>query len=121
LSVRMPVCARVGAAAESCARRHGARREPVRARSVDLSYFRDRDGAEVDLIVEDRHSGDLAGIEIKLTSTPTARHARHLIMLRNKLGDRFKTGLVIHAGSQLLPLGNRIWAVPVSALWRTDI
>jgi uncharacterized protein len=90
-------------------------------RSVDLSYFRDRDGAEVDLIVEDRHSGDLAGIEIKLTSTPTARHARHLIMLREKLGDRFKTGLVIHAGSQVLPLGNRVWAVPVSALWRTDI
>jgi predicted AAA+ superfamily ATPase len=89
-------------------------------RSVDLSYFRDRDGAEVDLIVEDRRSGELAGIEIKLTSTPTSRHARHLAMLRDKLGDRFKTGLVIHAGPQTLPLGDRVWAVPVSALWRSD-
>jgi hypothetical protein len=26
---------------------------------VDLSYFRDRDGAEVDLIVEDRRTGEL--------------------------------------------------------------
>jgi predicted AAA+ superfamily ATPase len=89
-------------------------------RSVDLSYFRDRDGAEVDLIVEDRRSGELAGIEIKLTSTPTSRQARHLAMLRDKLGDRFKTGLVIHAAQQTLPLGDRVWAVPVSALWRSD-
>lgn len=89
-------------------------------RSVDLSYFRDRDGAEVDLIVEDRRTGELAGIEIKLTSTPTARHARHLAMLRDKLGSRFTTGLVVHAGARALPLGERLWAVPVSTLWRSD-
>jgi predicted AAA+ superfamily ATPase len=89
-------------------------------RTVDLSYFRARDGAEVDLLVEDRRTGELAGLEIKLTSTPTARHARHLAMLRDKLGSKFATGLVIHAGSQALPLGDRLWAVPVSALWRSD-
>jgi uncharacterized protein len=89
-------------------------------RSVDVSYFRDRDGAEVDLILEDRRTGELAGIEIKLTSTPTARHARHLAMLRDKLGARFTIGLVVHSGAQTLPLGNRLWAVPVSTLWYTD-
>lgn len=89
-------------------------------RSIDLSYFRDRQGAEIDLILEDRRSGEIAGVEIKLTSTPTARHARHLVMLRDKLGDRFTTGLVVHAGQHTLPLGERIWAVPVSALWRSD-
>jgi predicted AAA+ superfamily ATPase len=88
-------------------------------RSVDVSYFRDRDGAEVDLIVEDRRTGELAGIEIKLTSTPSARHAKHLAMLRDRLGSRFATGLVIHSGSQTLPLGERLWAVPVSVLWRS--
>jgi hypothetical protein len=86
-------------------------------RSVDLSYFRDRDGAGVDLIVEDRRVGDVAGIEIKLTATPSIRHARHLAMVRDRLGERFRTGLVIHAGTQILPMGERIWAVPVSALW----
>ncbi|HEX5400845.1 MAG TPA: ATP-binding protein [Pseudonocardiaceae bacterium] len=88
-------------------------------RSVDLSYFRDRDGAEIDLIVEDRRTGELAGLEIKLTGTPTVRHAKHLMMLRDRLGERFTTGLVVHAGSQTLPLGDRIWAVPVAALWRS--
>jgi hypothetical protein len=89
-------------------------------RSVDLSYFRDRDGAEIDLVVEDRRSGEVAGVEIKLTGTPAAKHARHLASLRDRLGDRFTLGLVIHAGQQTLPLGERIWAVPVTALWRSD-
>jgi uncharacterized protein len=89
-------------------------------RSVDVSYFRDRNGAEVDLILEDRRTGELAGIEIKLTSTPAARHAKHLTMLRDRLGPRFTTGLIIHAGSQILPLGDRLWAVPVSTLWHSD-
>lgn len=89
-------------------------------RSVDLWHFRDRNGAEVDLIVEDRRSGEVAGVEVKLSSTPTARHAQHLVTLRDRLGARFRTGLVVHAGAQLLPLGDRIWAVPVSALWRSD-
>jgi hypothetical protein len=85
---------------------------------VDLGYYRDRDGAEVDLIVEDRRTGEVAAIEIKMTSTPNGRQARHMAGLRDRLGDRFRVGLVLHTGSQRLPLGDRLWAVPVSALWR---
>jgi predicted AAA+ superfamily ATPase len=89
-------------------------------RSVDLWHFQDRDGAEIDLVVEDRRSGEVTGLEIKLSSTPTARHARHLAMVRDRLGARFRTGLVVHAGAQTLPLGERIWAVPVSVLWDSN-
>jgi hypothetical protein len=74
----------------------------------------------VDVVVEERRSGEFAGIEIKLTSTPTARHAQHLVRLRDRLAHHFSVGLVIHAGTQTLPLGERLWAVPVSALWRSD-
>lgn len=86
-------------------------------RAVDLSHYRDRNGAEVDLVVEDRRSGHIAGIEIKLTSTPLASHARYLASLRDRLGDRFTVGSLVHAGTQALPLGDRLWAVPVTALW----
>jgi uncharacterized protein len=89
-------------------------------RSVDLWHFLDRNGAEVDLIVEDRRTGEVSAVEVKLSGTPTARHARHLVMLRDRLGARFRTGLVVHAGAYTLPLGDRIWVVPVSALWRSD-
>jgi uncharacterized protein len=71
----------------------------------------------VDLVVEDRRSGDVAGLEIKLTSTPLAAHARHLASLRDRLGERFRVGVLIHAGTQTLSLGDRLWAVPVTSLW----
>ncbi|MGQ0776592.1 MAG: ATP-binding protein [Pseudonocardiales bacterium] len=87
---------------------------------VDLAHFRDRNGPEVDLIVEDRRTGALAGVEVKLSASPTARDARHLALLRDGLGTRFTVGLVIHTGAQSLPLGERLWAVPITALWRDD-
>ncbi len=89
-------------------------------RTVDLHHFRDRHGAEIDLIVSDRRTGELAGVEVKLTATPTQRHARTLATFAERLGQRFTVGLVVHAGRHTLPLGERLWAVPVSALWRSD-
>lgn len=94
-----------------------AKQQAWNQRSVDLAHFRDRRGSEVDLIIEDRRTTELAAIEIKLTASPAERHAKHLMMLRDRLGERFRVGLVIHAGSHSLPLGDRIWAVPVTALW----
>ena len=29
----------------------------------------------------------------------------------------FKAGVVIYAGEQTIPLGDRLWAVPYSGLW----
>jgi uncharacterized protein len=88
--------------------------------TVDVAHFRDRYKAEVDLVIEERRTGRLACVEVKLTSTPKADHARHLAMLRDRLGDGFTVGLVIHAGEKVVPLGERLWAVPVTALWRSD-
>lgn len=87
---------------------------------VDLSHFRDRNGPEVDLVVEDRRTGAVAGVEVTLGGSPTARDARHLALLRDALPGRFTVGVVVHTGPHSLPLGERLWAVPVSALWRDD-
>jgi predicted AAA+ superfamily ATPase len=84
---------------------------------VDVSHFRDRNGAEVDLVVENRQTGRIAGLEIKLTSTPLASHVRHLAGLRDRFAERFTVGLLVHAGTQTLPLGDRLWAVPVTSVW----
>lgn len=88
--------------------------------SIEIGHYRDRDGGEVDLVVSDRRSGMVSGLEVKLTATPTARHARHLARMRDRMGVRFGVGLVLHAGNTVLPLGERLWAVPYSALWRED-
>jgi len=88
--------------------------------ALDLHHFRDRRGAEIDLLVSDRRTGRFAGLEIKLTSTPLERHARTLARFRDMFGSRFTVGLVVHTGRHTLPLGDRLWAVPVQTLWRTD-
>jgi hypothetical protein len=37
--------------------------------------------------------------------------------LRDARPGRFKAGVVLYAGSQTIPLGDRMWAVPISGLW----
>jgi predicted AAA+ superfamily ATPase len=81
-----------------------------------LSHFRDRDGAEVDLVVEAR-DGRIAGIEVKAAATVTDRDFRGLRLLEAKLGDRFAGGVVLHTGIEAAPFGRRLAALPVSTLW----
>ena len=81
-----------------------------------IRHWRDRNGAEVDLVVED-DDGSVAGIEIKASSTVAASDVKHLRNLYDKLGDKFIAGLVLYLGDRIVPLGARLWALPVSALW----
>lgn len=79
-------------------------------------YHYQRDREDVDLIMENR-AGDIAAVEVKSASTLRERDWKWLSKLRDTQGDRFKAGVVIAAVDQTLPLGDRIWAVPFSALW----
>ena len=83
-----------------------------------LHHLRTKEGRhEVDLIAELAGQRVIA-IEIKAGAAPTARNdARHLLWLRDELGDRFLAGVVFHTGPQLYELGDRIIAAPISALW----
>lgn len=85
--------------------------EPVR-----LFHYRDKQQREVDVIVE-RHDGEVAGVEVKAGATPTSADFAGLRYLRDKLGARFKAGVVLHTGADTLPFGDRLTAVPLSGLW----
>lgn len=82
-----------------------------------LSYYRDPAGREIDIVAEHR-DGTVAALEVKASSSPSGGDARHLAWLRDKLGDRFAAGLVLHLGPRSFSLGDRLAAVPVSALWQ---
>jgi hypothetical protein len=41
---------------------------------------------------------------------------RSLTKLRDTAGYRFRSGVVLYTGRQTVPLGDRLWAVPVSGL-----
>jgi predicted AAA+ superfamily ATPase len=84
---------------------------------VRLHHYRDREGHEADVVIEDRRTGRIVAIEVKASSSPDQRGARHLAFLRDRLGDQFAMGVLLHLGPQSLPLGDRLWALPVTALW----
>ena len=35
------------------------------------------------------------------------------------MGEQFMVGVVRHTGPGAYPLGERIWALPISSLWQT--
>jgi len=67
-------------------------------------------------VIEAR-DGTIAGVESKLTASVRAHDFNGLRHLRDRLGERFRAGVVVHTGPDTLPFGDRLWAVPVSALW----
>lgn len=83
---------------------------------VELFFYRDTEKREVDLVIESA-SGDIVGVEVKSAAAATAADARGLRLLREKLGARFKAGIVVYSGAHTLPLGEQIWALPTSGLW----
>jgi hypothetical protein len=78
---------------------------------------REKDGRhEIDLLAE-LAGGDVIAIEIKATAAPAVTDARHLAWLRERLGPRFRAGVVLHAGPRPFGLGERIFALPICSLW----
>ena len=77
-------------------------------------YRRKQD--EIDIVLENR-GGDIAAIEIKSAATVSEKDWRVLKKLRDKRGDSFQCGVVLYTGAQTVPLGNRLFAVPLSGLW----
>lgn len=88
----------------------------VRAR---LHHFRSYAGREVDVVLE-RPSGAVAGVEVKASATISGGEFAGLRALQGELGDRFRGGVVLYLGDQVLPFGDRLWAAPVSALWSVE-
>lgn len=79
-------------------------------------HFRDRDGYEVDIVIE-RGAHALAGVEVKAAATVTDGDFRGLRRLREAAGDRFAHGVVLYDGEATIPFGERLHAVPIRLLW----
>ena len=79
-------------------------------------HWRDRDGAEVDIVLE-LPNGNVVGIEVKASFDVHAGDAKGGRALRDRLGPTFVAGIVLHCGDQVQRLDKRIVALPVTALW----
>ena len=79
---------------------------------MTFHHFRDKDGAEVDIVIE-RGATGVAGVEVKASGTVRAGDFRGLRRLRGALRDRFAGGVVLYDGEATVPFGDRLHAVPV--------
>jgi hypothetical protein len=59
-----------------------------------------------------------AAIEVKFSHTIAERGIKNLARRRDLLGDNFVRGAVIYSGHEIIPLGDRLIALPAGALFR---
>ena len=78
-------------------------------------HFRDKDGDEVDVVLES--GGKLTGVEVKAAATVSSADFRGLRKLQSAVGARFLTGVVLYDGDAVVPFGERLYAAPLSRLW----
>lgn len=86
--------------------------------SARLYHYRDRDGHEVDALLED-NAGQVVGIEVKAAETVRADDFRGLKVLQRRVGERFRAGFVLYCGTESLSFGGGLACLPISALWTT--
>ena len=83
---------------------------------IRFHHFRDRDGFEVDIVME-RRGHELAGVEVKASATVTSADFRGLRKLKDTAGSRFNAGVVLYDGEAIAGFGDRMYAVPIRLLW----
>lgn len=83
---------------------------------IRTGHYRTHDGHEVDLVLQ-AVGGDLVGVEIKAGERITGADAASLARLRDRLGDRFRGGVVLHTGRFATELGDRIYSAPLDRMW----
>jgi predicted AAA+ superfamily ATPase len=85
-------------------------------RDVKLYHYRTSSGREIGFLAEDR-GGRVAAVEVKASATVKADDFSAIRSLADALGPRLVSGVVLYTGTQVMPFGDRLTAVPVSMLW----
>ena len=84
---------------------------------LEFFHFRDRYDYEVDIVIEDAR-GHVVGIEVKSAATVTGADFSGLRKLAEACGKRFILGLVLYDHDTTVPFGERLFAAPISTLWK---
>lgn len=82
----------------------------------EFFHFRDKEQNEVDVVIENAE-GRLVGLEVKAAATVTAADFGGLRKLAAAAGKRFAAGYVLYDHDTIVPFGEKLFAVPLSALW----
>ena len=84
---------------------------------LHLCHYRDKNGNEVDFVVED-FAGNVVGLEVKSSASVSAADFRGLRCLADLVGESFACGIILHDGARIRQFGTRLFAMPVAMLWQ---
>lgn len=87
-----------------------------RTGTISFHHFRDKDGSEVELVLE-QGAREVAGVEVKASATVTPADFRGLRKLAAAAGKRFTAGVVLYDGEATVGFGDRLYTVAVRQLW----
>lgn len=88
--------------------------------NLELSHYRTQSGKEADFVLENAQ-GDVVGIEVKSAKDIDKKAYSGLLELKELCGDKFKKGVILYTGNDIVPLSKKIWAVPVCYFWEKVI
>lgn len=88
--------------------------------NLELSHYRTQSGKEADFVLENAQ-GDVVGIEVKSAKDIDKKAYSGLLELKELCGDKFKKGIILYTGNDIVPLSEKIWAVPVCYFWEKVI
>ncbi|MBI2681098.1 MAG: ATP-binding protein [Candidatus Solibacter usitatus] len=80
-------------------------------------HFRTHTGEEVDAVLE-TPAGEVVGIEVKSAGSVSASDFKGLRTLAELAGTRFRRGIVLYTGAEVVPFAKNLHAVPIQALWQ---
>ena len=84
-----------------------------------LFHFRTQTGLQVDVVLENA-AGRIVGLEVKASATVSAKDFKGLRVLAEAVGKRFVRGVVLYTGTEVIPFGPQLRAVPLSVLWTEE-
>ena len=90
------------------------------ARDRTRAHYRDSQGREIDLVLEEP-DGAVVAVEVKATRSPDPRQLQPLAWLRDRLDvvapGAFRAGVLLHTGEQSGNVGDRLQLCPIDSLW----
>ena len=79
-------------------------------------HYRTLTPIEVDFVLENR-LGQITGIKVKASATVDGKDFKGLRHLAETESAIFLHGIVLCAGREVVPFGDKLWAVPLSVWW----
>lgn len=69
-------------------------------------------------VLRENGRGELVGVEVRAAASVSSSDFTGLRAIAEAVGSRFVRGIVLYAGPQVIPFGERLHAVPLSLLWQ---